>query len=344
MNETSSIEISVDAGEASAATGRPFGRLLAVLAVAGAATLGAAASAQSSSPPSRFGSPGGVPQLIIPGFEGPERPSEIGEIAILRAEADVELVVPGRTFHLVMHVVLARDWHTYWEFAGASGAPMDIDLKLPGGFLAGPPRYMRPKSFKGPEGVTYGYERETRIFVPITAPKTLDPNVPVSITADVTYLACRDVCLFGNRTLTLELPAADSAGASPGKPSLAVARDYAHVPLPISAIPGATAKIEVEGDRRTLVMTMPHSGVADAAWFPSVRPGLTYGKPLITRDASNFTVRVPFTAKSGNALGRPMVVRGVLGLGTDPAGPAWTIDIPVDETGAARRTASAARP
>lgn len=313
--------------------------------VAGIAATVATASAPSpQSTPGRFGGTDDLPQLLLPGFDGPAQPSDIGEIAILSASVDVDRVVPGRTFNLVLHVVLARDWHTYWEFAGDSGAPMAIDLELPDGFVVGDPKYMRPTTFKGPEGVTYGYEKETRVFVPVTAPSMMDTSRPIDIVADVMYLACREVCLLGNRKLSLQVPVAASASESPGKPSRAVARDYAHIPRPLTTLNGATATIDGDGARRVLVVTMPHSGVADAVWFPSVRPGLAYGEPVIERDAANFTFRVPFTAKAGNALGQPMVVRGIVGLGTDPAGPAWMVDIPVDETGAARRTAPVARP
>jgi thiol:disulfide interchange protein DsbD len=251
-------------------------------------------------------------------------PGRASELVDVRVEADADGVAAGRTFHVAVRMKIAPKWHVYWRNSGDSGAATEIVVHAPDGFTVGPVQYPRPEAFDEPEGRTYGYSREAVLFVPVTAPATLDaPSFGFDV--DVYYLVCRERCLIGSERRTLQMEA--TTAAAPARRELD--RYRRRIPKPLDALDGAAARVEPGPDGAALVITGPASGKREAAFFPFDTPGVLPDAAHVVVVDGRFRITVPFTTEPRNALGAPLRVGGVIGLGPGPDGPAYEITIPI---------------
>ena len=125
-------------------------------------------------------------------------------------------IAPGQP--LMAAVVLHPDpgWHTYWRNPGDAGQATELTWKLPAGFKAGTIEWPTPESIEVGGIVSYGYNGEAVLLVPITAPAHW--SGPVTLRVHASWLVCsHEACLPGQADLSLVL----SAGAA--KPSAAAA-------------------------------------------------------------------------------------------------------------------------
>ena len=124
-----------------------------------------------------------------------------------RLLADVEAVVPGRPLRLGVELRMEEGWHTYWRFSGAAGLPTEVDWRMPPGFAAAPLQWPLPARYSEEGGLTvYGYAGEVLLIAPVTPPPLLPADSTVSFAAGVSWLVCREVCIPGEATVTLDLP------------------------------------------------------------------------------------------------------------------------------------------
>jgi thiol:disulfide interchange protein DsbD len=128
---------------------------------------------------------------------------------------DADALVPGQPLTAAIRFVLAPGWHTYWRNPGDSGMAPDIRWQLPEGFAAGPIQWPAPVRIDGPEGVTFGYEKEVLLPVVLTPPASLATGTMATLSADVRYLVCRDACRAGRTKVSLTLPVRAHAAPSP---------------------------------------------------------------------------------------------------------------------------------
>lgn len=324
----------------------PFVRLSTTVALLALAAGGAVAA------------PRPVPPAGPVAFIAPESPGDIAEVCRTALVADVARVRPGETFHLAFTASLAFQWHTYWINPGDTGVPARLSVRAPEGFTVGEPRYPRPEVITGPEGTTYGYEHEAWIFVPVTAPADLPADGRrLRFEMDAMYLACRELCLIGSATLAVELEAAaddvEAAAAGPIPADPAVMEPMrpwlARLPRPLADMPGATMDLEIDAEagRGRLNLVIPAAAAADPearpVILPSPGPGITFGAADIRREADAWRIGIPLQVSVGNALGRPLLVRGLVGLGDDPADPAVAFErrVPLPQPAAASTGSSA---
>jgi len=141
---------------------------------------------------------------------GAEAPGE--ELVTARMLADVKSVAPGRPFAVGVMLEVKEGWHVYWKNPGDAGMATSVKLSLPQGFSAGPLRWPKPETFKQPGDITgYGYTGKVMLISTITPPKDLAVGSKVAISAEATWLACKDMCVPGEKRLVLELGVADPA-------------------------------------------------------------------------------------------------------------------------------------
>jgi DsbC/DsbD-like thiol-disulfide interchange protein len=110
------------------------------------------------------------PKITLPGAGGKqpmENPKSAEQLVTVRGVADVDRLVPGQAFHLAFIFTIEPGWHIYWLNSGASGGPTEIKVSGPQGFTFGKALFPRPIVLHGEEGDTYGYERQTVLFVPV---------------------------------------------------------------------------------------------------------------------------------------------------------------------------------
>lgn len=126
---------------------------------------------------------------------------------------DAVTVEPGGTFWAAVRLVMDPGWHTYWKNPGDSGLATSVEWNLPPGFeSAGELRWPAPRGFEDGAGMSYGYSGETFLLMPVRVPDTL-PATPITLSAEVRWLACQEVCLPGRARLETTLPADAAARA-----------------------------------------------------------------------------------------------------------------------------------
>jgi len=124
-----------------------------------------------------------------------------------RILADVSAVSPGEPFEIAVLLELEPHWHVYWKNPGDSGLPTSVVFSLPEGFTSSALSWPVPGILKGAGGVTdYGYEDSLLLSVRITPPPDIKPGTVARITARVSWVSCRDICIPGRTELTLDMP------------------------------------------------------------------------------------------------------------------------------------------
>jgi thiol:disulfide interchange protein DsbD len=125
-----------------------------------------------------------------------------------RIVTDAWRLEPGGTLALGVLLEMAPGWHIYWKNPGDSGLATDVQLDLPQGFVAGPMRWPLPIEFSQPgDLVGYGYEGSVLLASEVSVPDRL-PDSRLTVTASVSWLACKDVCVLGSAELEEVLPLA----------------------------------------------------------------------------------------------------------------------------------------
>ena len=127
------------------------------------------------------------------------------------------VVVPGETFWLGIRLDPIEHWHTYWKFGGDSGvATYTSEWEVPDGSAVGDIVWPIPEwtPFLGSELVTFTYEREVILPLPVSVP--LDFNEPTfDLSAKIDWQVCEEICIPGDATFSLALPVADSFEIDP---------------------------------------------------------------------------------------------------------------------------------
>ncbi len=102
---------------------------------------------------------------------------------------------PGQPLWVGLLFRLEPGWHIYWQNPGDSGEPSRTQWNLPTGFLAGSIRWPQPIRLGGGSVVDYGYEGQVLLMAPLQASSSRKETSLPSLSADVKYIVCRDVCI-----------------------------------------------------------------------------------------------------------------------------------------------------
>jgi DsbC/DsbD-like thiol-disulfide interchange protein len=124
--------------------------------------------------------------------------------------ADVKIIKPGQPFHVGLLLQIDPGWHIYWENPGESGSPTRLKITAPPGITVSPARYPIPKTFVQPGNLTgYGYEDQTMLIARVVVPQDWPKGKSIDLTADATWLNCKDVCFPGKAKLDLTIAVGD---------------------------------------------------------------------------------------------------------------------------------------
>ncbi|MGM0422181.1 MAG: protein-disulfide reductase DsbD family protein [Pseudomonadota bacterium] len=124
--------------------------------------------------------------------------------------ADTDAVVPGQTFRIGFMQSIDPDWHTYWINPGDSGAETRIDWTLPDGFTAGDIQWPVPDRIPYESLINFGYSDTAYFLIELTAPENLTAS-EVTISAEMDWLVCSDICIPEQGSYSLTLPIAGTA-------------------------------------------------------------------------------------------------------------------------------------
>ena len=129
--------------------------------------------------------------------------------------ADADAAVPGRELMLGVHLKMKPHWHTYWVNPGESGEATKIKLSGPEGFTFGKVQWPLPHAIESFGAITYGYEDEVLLLVPVSVAKDVKIDGKAKIDAHIVWLACNDTCIEGEAKLSISLPiSGESNGAN----------------------------------------------------------------------------------------------------------------------------------
>ena len=193
--------------------------------------------------------------------------SERVELELVSAAA---AAAPGSTVHVALRAKMAPGWHTYWRNAGDAGLPAEFAWTLPPGWRAGEVAWPLPGRM--PEGplMTYGWEGEVLLPVPVQVPADARPGSIARLAARVTALVCKDICVPETADLAVAVPVGEARADPRWGP--AVQRTLAAVPGPA---PFRTAAVLGDGKLKLGAWGGPLAGAtADGAYFYPYEPGV----------------------------------------------------------------------
>jgi thiol:disulfide interchange protein DsbD len=231
--------------------------------------------------------------------------------------------VAGQPVDVAIVLESEPGWHTYWRNPGDAGMATSVTWTLPKGWKAGELQWPAPRLFKEKEIATFGYGG-TAVLLSRLEGEWERPGGTLAFRATVDFLECREVCLPGTETVTLEL-AVKHLGAAATNAALFV---EARSRLPADAT-GWLATARWSKDATLVVdVTTPPSvkiGAAEVRFFPHdagvIEPSAE--ARLTERGKNGYSVEL--TPARMPASPAPPMLEGVL---VSRSG-AWRIQVPL---------------
>ena len=125
-----------------------------------------------------------------------------------RLVADVASVAAGQAFTVGVELRMDEGWHTYWQYSGDAGLPTSIEWDMPDGFEPGSLQWPGPHKYEELDDLfVYGYADEVLLMSDVGVAANLDEGLTLApLSAQVSWLVCREVCIPGGASLALQLP------------------------------------------------------------------------------------------------------------------------------------------
>lgn len=193
--------------------------------------------------------------------------------------------LPGQDLELALHFTIPAGWHIYWSNPGDSGMATEAVLSGPEGVTFSPVRYPGPERYEDAGGlVNYVYAGEAALFVDATLPA----QGPVPLSADVSWLICRERCIAQTAQVEAVVPLKKKPRGIKPTHHARLARHRARLPEPLAADEFTLAR-EAEGEgwvlQARLVAGLP------ATLFPSVELESALQRSELTREEGDVVLR-----------------------------------------------------
>ena len=149
--------------------------------------------------------------LVIPlgHANGREQPELHAEVELISAHRNLK---PDSVQDLALVVRPAPGWYTYWRNPGEVGKPTTIKWTLPKGIHTGEPEWPVPVRKVEDGGISYAFPEQHILPVAIAIGRELDfTQTEYKFIADVSWLACKDVCIPESTTVSIVLPLANAS-------------------------------------------------------------------------------------------------------------------------------------
>lgn len=246
-----------------------------------------------------FGLPLGLAPGLAPVMAEESRP-QASEHVTARLVSDVNAVAPGQSFAIALHQAMRGNWHTYWRNPGDSGEATDIAWSTDPGVDIGPliwptpePYSLKDPSTGAPILTDYVHKTEALFLAPVTVSEDVVPGSTITITADVMWLECDDICIpVEGIVLSLELPVIAGQMADRGAPdpkwASPIAQALAKAPQPVPVAAGLSRAKDGNADGDAVVLAIADQILADpigagalrnAYFFPYARDVIDHNAP-----------------------------------------------------------------
>ncbi len=195
---------------------------------------------------------------------------DAGEVSRASLITETKSVQPGQTLLLGLHFELDDMWHIYWDGRNDTGFAPTVDWTLPEGVKAGPMLWPAPHRYESPGDILdHVYEGQPTILIPLTIGDNVEPGTTLEIVGEVEWLVCKDICLPGFGSVSIDLKVSSGGNAtSAAKISTSNFIGLAASRLPQPVLPDQP----VEGlDLRWSdeAVTVKFDGATQLAFYPS---------------------------------------------------------------------------
>ena len=157
--------------------------------------------------------------LALAGVLGFAKPDiEPVKVALIAEYASIQ---PGGTTRVGVLFELEDGWHIYADNPGDAGIPTKVRWIVPREVTVGPLAWPAPKQFDDPGDIkTFGYSGRVVLASELRLTDTAKLDEPISVAAQVEWLACHDICIPGKTELQLRLPVSDAHPSLSGQANL----------------------------------------------------------------------------------------------------------------------------
>jgi DsbC/DsbD-like thiol-disulfide interchange protein len=228
---------------------------------------------------------------------------------------------PGKTTWIGLYFEMEPGWHIYWINPGDAGEAPKVQWTLPKGFQAGDFHWPAPARLTTGTVIDYGYEGRVLLAAPLEVPAAYNPAAGATLSADVRYLICREVCIPAKGQATLRVPQAKSTPAQSALNERTFQDARQRWPQPLPA--GAKAQAMYNG-KTFLLAVDAGSPETKASFFPVEEDQIDNDSPqTVTVNGT----RVQIALKKSDQLQKPIpTLKGVVVFGS---GRAFEISAPV---------------
>jgi DsbC/DsbD-like thiol-disulfide interchange protein len=224
----------------------------------------------------------------------------------LRLVPETASLEPGRTLDLGLLFDLEPNWHIYWINPGDSGEPPSLKWNLPAGFGAGDLEWPAPERLVNGPLTDYGYKGRVMLIAPVRVPSEI-AGQNVTLSAEVRWLVCSNVCIPASASLSLDLPVQHSVPYPNAEARTLFQSTLRALPRPLPA--GWRTTAEDEGDRFRIRLTTG-ARVRQASFFPLDFNQVENAKP---QDSAPLPTGVEVTVYKSDQLLKPLrQLRGVI--------------------------------
>jgi thiol:disulfide interchange protein DsbD len=255
------------------------------------------------------------------------------------AHTQVQFILPstakaGDTVLVGVQLKMESDWHTYWKNPGESGQATEIKWTLPAGVTAGEIEWPLPHKIPPADVVTYGYEHEVVLLVPLKLDASL-PAGPLELKAKVAWLECKESCIPADAEITGTINVGGEAMGATGDANSKTIADWQ------SKVPVAPKDFSVQAywdgaatdDTRSLILQWPGQ-TNGANFFPYANDDyeIQGATEMVSAPAGEIHLRKQVKKFSGDW---PKEISGVIITGTGDAPRGFEVKLAVAEKVAA---------
>lgn len=240
--------------------------------------------------------------------------------------AEVDSIVAGARFELLLRFEIEPKWHVYWTNPGDAGQALQAKLKAPEGFVVGETRHPWPHRLDQ-EGdiVAYVHEEEVVLLASVVAPADVVEGRDYEFSFDARWLVCTELCVPGEGKATLSLKGAKAS--KPANEALLLAARK-HLPQSLDKLP--LAKLVVEGSASKPVLQATVPGAQELEFFPHLDERVKMTGRTREAGKSGAKLAAEFSVKPhkpGQPAEEPRV-RGVLWVKTAKGEAAYEVALP----------------
>jgi len=223
----------------------------------------------------------------------------------------------------VVRFEIENGWHMYWQNPGDSGAPPLAQLQAVNGWTLLEPIFPRPSILKTPGDTEFVYDTSWEWLLPVQGP---DGVAAPACSFDLSWMVCKERCIVGRARVEFaaalgEIPAAGLARLGRSLATLGATATFNSKDQTI-AISGGTPSAAAKSDAAPTVQ-----------FIPAVMPGVSLqsaGPFPATVTNEKFTLTIPIEIQPHNALGKPIVFKGLLLYGQSNSDRCEIINLPLN--------------